>query len=195
MATPQTAERITADEFWDRYAWPDDRRVGDRELRDGVVVEGEVPSYRHQAALLSMHSVLDPWVRAKGGHVWMNAGLRLAPSEVREPDLMAWWSNQPWDPDRLFTAVPDLVIEVVSPLPRDVRRDREEKLRDYCTHKIPWYWIVEPIHRTFEEYHRRRRGQTWLYERMQLSCFGTVRTLMERGPVLDLDALWASLEQ
>ena len=195
MATPQTVERMTAETFWETYQWSDDRRVGDRELRDGVVVEGEVPSYRHQAALLSMHSVLDPWVRAKGGHVWMNAGLRLAPSEVREPDLMAWWSNQPWDPDRLFTAVPDLVIEVVSPQPRDVRRDREEKRADYCRAKIPYYWIVEPIHRVFEECHRRRRGQTWLYERTVLATSGRVVTLMERGPVLDLDGLWASVEQ
>ena len=195
MATPQTEQRMTADVFWETYQWSDDRRVGDRELCDGVVVEGEVPSYRHQKTLLWLTNALDPWVRAKGGRTWTNGGLRLAAHEVREPDLMAWWSGQPFDLDGMFTAVPDLVIEVVSPQPRDVRRDREEKRADYCTHKIPWYWIVEPIHRTFEECHRRRRGQTWLYERTVLATSGRVVTLMERGPVLDLDALWASVER
>jgi len=195
MATPQTATRMTAEDFWDRYAYPDDREVGDRELWDGVVVEGEVPSYRHQATLRWIHAALEPWVLAKGGRTWSNGGLRLGPHDVREPDLMAWWSGQPFDLDGIFTAVPDLVVEIVSPRPRDVTRDREEKRAEYCTHKIPWYWIVEPIHRTFEEYHRIRRGQTWLYERTQLMSFGKIRTLMERGPVLDLDALWASVEQ
>lgn len=200
MATPQTDQRMTADEFWDRYAWPDDRVVGDRELRDGVVVEGEVPSYRHQKTLLWLTNALDPWVRAKGGRTWTNGGLRLAVHEVREPDLMAWWSQQSFDPDAMFTAVPDLVVEVVSPQPRDVRRDREEKLAEYCAFGIPHYWIVEPIHRVFEAYLRQRQLMTggsrlllWEYARYELATSGIVRPLV--GPVLDLDVLWASVEQ
>jgi len=190
METPQTSQRMTAGEFLETYP-----TETDTELWDGGVVEGEVPGYRHERTLIWLHNRLEPWVRARGGRLWTNADLRVGAHDVRRPDLMAWWSGQPFDPARAFAAVPDLVIEVISPLPRDVRRDREQKLADYCTHKIPWYWIVEPIHRTFEEYHRRRRGQTWLYDRTQLSCFGTVRTLMERGPTLDLDALWASVAE
>jgi|SRR5215813_3310989 len=201
MATPQTAERMTADEFEVAFgeseredrATPDG--IPDLELVDGVVVEGEMPNRRHQYVLTWLHHHVHPWACAKGGGSWINAEMRLSPCDVREPDLIAWWSGQDVPLDGQMRAVPDLVVEVISPRPRDVRRDREEKLAEYCAHKIPWYWIVEPIHRTFEEYHRRRRGQTWLYDRAQLSCFGRVRTLMERGPTLDLDALWASVEQ
>src|SRR5215468_9533572 len=175
MATPQTVQRMTAEAF---EAFVEDERTrdrsGDLELVEGVVVGGEMPNFRHQTILRALENVLEPWARAKGGGTWANPELRLGVHDVRQPDLIAWWSGQSVPLDGMMRAVPDLVVEVISALPRDVRRDREEKRAQYCAFGVPHYWIVEPIHRAFEEYHRRRRGQTWLYERTLLVAFGTV---------------------
>jgi len=191
MATPQTAQRMTAAEFLDTYP-----TQTDTELWDGVVVEGEVPRLRHEATLIWLYNTLHPWVRGRGGRLWTNADLQLGPRDVRRPDLMAWWSGQPCDLDRAFTATPDLVIEVISPLPRDVRRDREEKLHDYCAHGIPHYWTVEPLHRVLEVYLRQwTRGTIpdWQYKRILAETRGIISP--PAGPILDLDALWASVEE
>jgi len=191
MATPQTDERMTAEAFWEAYQ---DRPGPDYELWDGVVVEGEVTGYRHQRILFWLTTMLDRWVAMRGGHTWMDGGVKFGPHDVRGPDLMVWWSGQPVDPVKLFDAIPDLVIEIISPQPRDVRRDREEKLADYCAHGIPRYWIVEPIHRTFERYVRTRVGKEWEYRRVGLDTAGTIRVPELRGLTLDLDALWRSIK-
>lgn len=207
MATPQAHERMTAEEFWDRYQEREDHPLTERgfvdvELWDGVVVEGEVPLYRHQKTRHWLEDVLSPWVRTRGGYVWSEAELQFGPYDVRRPDLMVFWSGQPLDPDHAFTAVPDLVIEIVSPQPRDVRRDREQKVIDYCAHGIPHYWIVEPIHRAFEAYLRQMikepgiggQARGWEYRRTVLATTGTIEVLGFTGLTLDLDACWRAGE-
>jgi Uma2 family endonuclease len=47
----------------------------------------------------------------------------------------------------------DLVMEVVSPDPKDRQRDYEEKRRDYAVTKIAEYWIVD-FERQFVTVHR-----------------------------------------
>jgi Uma2 family endonuclease len=197
MATPQTQERMTADEFLEAYPRRQDRPVwatpgSDLELWDGVVVEGEVPSYRHQETIHWIRTALEPWLRAKGGRIWYDADAKFGTHDIRRPDLMAWWSGQPFDPDHAFTAVPDLAIEIVSPQPRDVRRDREEKLVDYCAHGIPHYWIVEPLHRVFEVYLRQKAERGWLYYRRFCATSGTLKVF--RDLTLDLDACWRAAD-
>jgi Uma2 family endonuclease len=190
-AEPQP-QRMTADEFEAAFGESEreDRAPGtDLELVGGVVVEGEMPSRRHQIMLRALENVLEPWARAKGGGTWANPDLRLGDYDVREPDLIAWWSGQPVPWDGQMRAVPDLIVEVVSPRPRDVQRDRTQKLIEYCAFGVPHYWTLEPIHRVFEVYLRQRAtGQGWTYGRVLLATAGIVMPVV--GPAIDLDALW-----
>src|SRR5215471_1852118 len=188
MATPQADQRMTADEFWIHATTR--QSVADLELQDGVVEEGEVPSFRHQQTVRWFENALEPRLIARRGHLWANGGLRIGPAEVRSPDLMAWWTGQTFEPDGIFTAVPDLVLEVVSPQPRDVRRDRDEKPLEYCAFGIPHYWIAEPIHQVLERYVRARVGKAWEYRRVGLDTEGVIVVPEFRNLTLDLTACW-----
>ena len=181
----------------DQFEWSTERTRGDRELVDGVVVEGEMPNRRHQTVLAWLHALLDPWARHKGGGAWTNAEIRLGEHQVRQADLIAWWSGQDVPLDGMMRAVPDLVVEVISPQPRDVIRDREEKLVEYCAFGVPHYWIVEPLHQTVEIYLRQWKKTWalvpgWEYGRVILETRGVISP--PAGPTFQLDALWAIVE-
>jgi len=87
---------------------------------------------------------------------------------------------------------PDLVIEVISPTPADDCRDRIEKADDYARFGVRWYWLVDPDARTLEIF--------------ELADSRHVRAVVARGGrldavagcpdlSLDLDALWAEVDQ
>ena len=133
--------------------------------------------------------------RAKGGGAWMNPELRLG-GDVHLADLIAWWAADRAD-GRADGRRPDLVVEVISPRPRDVARDRTEKHAQYCAFGVPHYWTVEPLHRTLEIYLRtgtqsRTKGWLWEYQRAELATDGIVSPLV--GPVFDVGALWRDLD-
>jgi Uma2 family endonuclease len=198
METQPVPQRMTADEFEAAFGESEreDRAPAtDLELVDGIVVEGEMPNRRHQIVLRALENVLEPWVRAKGGGTWANPELRLGGHDVRQPDLIAWWSGQPVPLDGMMRDVPDLIVEVISPQPRDVRRDREEKLAQYCAFGVPHYWTVEPIHRVVEIYLRIRQGPTgWQYRRSECVTQGWLKPYGYASLILDVDALFRDLD-
>jgi Uma2 family endonuclease len=89
--------------------------------------------------------------------------------------------------DSLVRVAPHLVVEVLSPRPRDVRRDRIDKMADYARARASYYWVVDPMLRTIEvfELDRRRR-----YTMVLAASCGRMRVPGLRGFTLDLDALW-----
>jgi Uma2 family endonuclease len=196
-AEPQP-QRMTAEEFDAAFGESEredrctEAGCPDLELVDGVVVEGEMPNRRHQIVLGELYQQIRSWARAKGGGVWMNPDLRLGEHDVREPDLIAWWSRQSVPLDGQMRAVPDLVVEIVSARPRDVRRDREEKLAQYCAFGIPHYWTVEPLHRVVEVYLRLHATTGWEYGRRHLATTGSIEVF--KGLTLDLDACWRAAD-
>jgi Uma2 family endonuclease len=88
---------------------------------------------------------------------------------------------------------PDVMIEVVSPRPRDVHRDRIEKLRDYATFGVRWYWLLDPATRMLEIF---ELGPDGRYAWTQGAAEGRLDAVPGcEGLVLDLGDLWTELDR
>jgi len=85
------------------------------------------------------------------------------------------------------------MVEIVSPTPRDGRRDRIEKVKEYSAFGVRWYWILDPELRTFEVLEVDPNGRN--AHAVSMSD-GTVTEVPGcEGLVVDLDALWAEADQ
>lgn len=191
MSTPLTIADEPAPmslEAW--AALPSDVRG---ELVDGRLVEEEVPDWIHEEVIAWLISALRPWVRARGGRIG-GSGARIVVGEQRgrRPDVVVFLQSRP-EPRGMITAVPDIVIEVISPTPADQRRDRVEKLAEYAHRGIAHYWLVDPVLRTFEVL---ELGQSGRYEHALAETGGRIDEVPGcPGLVLDINALWAELSE
>ena len=162
------------------------------ELVDGRLVEEELPDLIHEAIVVWLIYVLKPWVAERGGRL-VGSSLRVAvgSDRGRRPDVVVFLRNRP-EPRGLVTAVPDIVIEVVSPEPSDQRRDRVDKVGDYARRGIGQYWLVDPQLGSFEVL---TLGESGRYEHAVATTSGVVEIPDCPGLRLDLDELWAELAQ
>jgi Uma2 family endonuclease len=86
---------------------------------------------------------------------------------------------------------PDIAIEVVSPPRDDIRRDRIQKMTEYASFGIRYYWLVDPSARVFEIYELESGG---LYRRALGAADGTVDAVPGcAGLSLNLDELWSEV--
>ena len=121
------------------------------EVVDGLLTEEEVPSAIHELAVAWLLTVLHIWGEQHGALVFGSGiKLKVAPRSGRLPDLVVYLPGaKPPAPRGLVVTTPSIVVEVVSETPRDERRDRIEKLKEYAAAGIRWYWLVEPEQRSF----------------------------------------------
>jgi Uma2 family endonuclease len=177
----------------DEWVNMDDEEEG--ELVDGMLVEEEETGWLHESAAAWFIGNLAGWALPRRGLV---GGSRLKyllrPGHGRKPDVSMILPGQRLPPRHGAMRRPaDVLIEVISPSPRDVRRDRIEKFGEYAAFGSRYYWLLDPTMRTFEIYELNASKR---YELALGAQAGTLDAIPGcDGLVLDLDELWAELDR
>src|SRR5580700_6114352 len=112
--------------------WADMDEDEPGELVDGQLVEEEVPEFDHEDIVAWLVFHFFGWLLTHGGRVFASDGkYAVAAKRGRKPDVSVYLPGSPLPPARgVVRAPPDIMIEIISRRPRDVRRDRVDKLAD-----------------------------------------------------------------
>lgn len=124
------------------------------ELEDGELIEMPSPRREHQRIVSRLTVLLDDYVTEHNlGTVVMAVDVALPTGHGYIPDI-AFIShereNELLKPDGKVHGSPDLVIEISSP--STARRDRVKKFLKYWEAGVKWYWVVDALEMTVEEY-------------------------------------------
>lgn len=164
------------------------------ELVDGQLVEDEEVGYLHEVIVAWLIWTLRSWLAPRGGYIGASdARFGVSPGRGRKPDLSVYLPGRKPPAHGLVTLPPDIMIEVVSPRPKDARRDRVEKMNEYAVFGVRYYWIVDPPIRSFEIFELGADGR-------YVRALGVAEGMVENVPgcehlTLDLDALWAEADR
>ena len=163
------------------------------ELVDGVLEEEEMPTVLHELVVTWLTAALRRWTsRRRSFLLGSEAKIAVGPRRGRKPDLSVFLPPLlPAPSDILVRVPPHLAVEIASPRPRDVRRDRVEKLADYARAGVRYYCIVDPQLRSLEVY---ELGRDRRYTVALTAAHGRVRVPGCAGLVLDLGALWNEVD-
>lgn len=162
------------------------------EFVNGCLVEEEVPDYVHEVVVAFLIHFFREWLMPRGGMVaGSGAKFAVTPERGRMPDVTVYLPGSRLPPARgLITVAPDVAVEIVSPSPRDGLRDRVEKVDEYASFGVRYYWIVDPVLRSLEILELTPDGR---YAHTLGASEGRVDVPGCDGLVLDLDALWAEV--
>jgi Uma2 family endonuclease len=81
---------------------------------------------------------------------------------------------------------------VISSDPRDARRDRIDKAREYAVFGARYYWLIDPDDRTFEIFELQGGAH---YLQVRAAAEGVIDVPGCEGLTLDIDALWAHVDR
>jgi Uma2 family endonuclease len=159
---------------------------------DGLLEEEEVPDFTHELTISWLIGVLRTWLGGKGFVVGSELKILTAPRRGRKPDLAIILPGSKAPPRTgPLREPPDVVVEVVTPTPRDERRDRVEKMSEYASFGVKYYWLVDPALTAFEIFERTSSGN---YQKLVGVTSGHIDPVPGcAGLVIDVDALWAEL--
>jgi Uma2 family endonuclease len=175
--------------------WADLDEEVEGELVDGVLVEEEMPAFEHDLLVTWLVRVLGNWLAAKGDGFVVGSGPKygVRPRTGRIPDLTVFLPGRRPPARGLVRIPPDIVVEILSPTPRDARRDRVEKVADYAAFAVRWYWLVDPEARTFEILELGADGR---YVHAAAATDGRLDVVPGcDGLVLDVPALWSEIDR
>jgi Uma2 family endonuclease len=151
-------------------------------------------NFLHEIVAMWLARIVGAWVRRRHGYVTgSEAKIAIGPRRGRKPDLSVYLRGKtPALLDTLIRTPPHVVVEIVSPRPRDARRDRVEKIGDYARAGILYYWILDPQLRTLEILELESSGH---YRVAGAHGRGRLRIPGCPGLVLDLNDLWAEVDE
>lgn len=165
------------------------------ELLNGRLEEEEMPDFVHEALVALLVHLFSGWGLPRGGMVG-GSEVKLVVDDRRgvKPDLVVYLPGSPMPPRRGRVRVPpDIVVEILSPRPRDVRRDRVAKINDYAALGVRFYWLVDPELRTLEIL---ELGEDRRYVHALGVTSGTLDAVPGcEGLSVDLDDLWSKVER
>lgn len=193
MSTGALSETATIELSLDEWHALPEHEPG--ELVDGRLEEEEVPDYVHELLAAWLIHIFGSWIFPRGGLVaGSEAKFVVASGRGRKPDVTVFLPGSRRPPRRgLISVPPDLAVEIISPSPRDERRDRVEKMDDYASFGVRYYWILDPELRSLEIF---QLGSSGLYTRVLGATSGTLEEIPGcEGLTLDLDALWSQIDQ
>ncbi len=162
------------------------------EVVDGFLVEEEVPDAVHELAVTWLIQLMRVWLGGVGFVFGSDLKMLTRENRGRRADLAVYLPGSPAPPKRgAIRRPPDILVEVVIPSPRDERRDRVEKMEEYASFGVSYYWLVDPALGSFEIFERNSAGT---YTRVVGVTEGRIdRVPACQGLAIDVDALWAEL--
>jgi len=117
------------------------------EFSDGRLEVLPMPTQSHELIVFFLSRLLVALVEVRAPGTVLPAGLRvrLWARKYRQPDGVFMLAEHNRRRHDRYWEGADLVMEVVSPDPKDRKRDLETKRREYARAGIPEYWIVDPL--------------------------------------------------
>jgi Uma2 family endonuclease len=181
------AERLMS---LDEWAAMDEDAPG--ELVDGRLVGEEMARPSHETVVSWLQHRLTGWAEPRDGQVFgSEAKFAVGTRHGRKADISVFFEIPRLSDDGPIRTPPNVTVEIVSPTPRDGRRDRVEKLHEYAAFGVRWYWLVDPRLRTFEVL---KLGLDGHYVNLLSVAGGVVDVPGCEGLTLDIDALWARVD-
>jgi Uma2 family endonuclease len=163
------------------------------ELVDGRLVEEEMPDAIHETIVMELALRISAWAKPRDGRVYgSELKIKIRPGRGRKPDLSLFLAGRRPQARGAVSGPADALIEVVSPTPRDGRRDRVEKVQDYASLGVKFYWIIDPELRAIEIL---ELGPDGRYVRALGASAGRIEVPGCEGLVIDLDELWAEIDR
>ena len=140
---------------WDAMPYSDGNRY---EIIEGELFVSCSPGLTHERVAINLILLIGNFLAASPiGEIVANVGVILSNFSGVIPDIVVFLNEQRdtiIKDDRLH-GPPALVIEILSPVSANIRRDRISKLHLYSKHAVREYWIVDPKSKTVERYIRK----------------------------------------
>lgn len=162
------------------------------ELVDGRLREEEMPDPIHELAVTWLIALFRAWLSGRGFVFGSDVRLAITPRSGRKPDIAVVFPGDPLPPRRgALRHPPTLVVEVVTPTPRDERRDRVEKMAEYAEFGVRFYWLLDPALGSLEIFEL----VDGRFLKLDGRTSGSFVAAGCPGLTIDLDALWAELDR